>query len=557
MARGAAPADCYIRGGLLLNVYTGEIYPANVAIQGERIAYVGTREDMVGPRTRIIEAAGRTLVPGYIEPHAHPWNLATPAALARHVLPLGTTTIFGDNLSVYELGGLRGFEAAVAALARGPLKFYWMVRPEPQSRTRGAARRFPLAALRRMLANPWSAAIGEVTGWPDAWAGRRALLDRLALAAATGKRIEGHTAGAGPERLPALAAAGLSSDHEPITAEQALERARLGIAVMLRQSSLRPDLRGLLTLLKAAPLARLMLTTDGSTCAFTAEHGFVDNLVRLALDEGVAPIDAYRMVTLNAATYYGKEADLGGIAPGRYADLLLLADLAEPRPTAVIANGRLVARDGALVSRVPEPPWPRIFTPRTARLDRPWRASPDDFALPAGPVPVLRLQSAVITTLEERPLGAGDLHAALLDRRGTWVTTAAIAGFADTLDALAATLSTDYQILAFGRRPAAMARAVNHVLRARGGVALVEGEQVIFELPLPIGGIMSRLPLAELAQRERELKSLLAARGHPFHDPLFTMLFMAADFLPAVRLSSMGVWDVKTGRIVRPSRRRG
>ena len=106
VARGEAAADRYVRGGLLLNVYTGEIYPANVAIRGERVAYVGLRDDMVGPRTEVIDASGRTLVPGYIEPHAHPWNLATPAALARHVLPLGTTTLFGDNLTVYSYDDL-------------------------------------------------------------------------------------------------------------------------------------------------------------------------------------------------------------------------------------------------------------------------------------------------------------------------------------------------------------------------------------------------------------------------------------------------------------------
>src|SRR5206468_1542207 len=142
------------------------------------------------------DAAGRTLVPGYIEPHAHPWNLASPAALARHVLPLGTTTIFGDTLTVYELGGLAGFETAAAALARGPLKFYWLIRPHGQSRTEDEARRFRVGAIRRMLGNPWAAAIGEVTRWPDVLAGRRDLLARLALAPAPGKRIVGHTAGA-------------------------------------------------------------------------------------------------------------------------------------------------------------------------------------------------------------------------------------------------------------------------------------------------------------------------------------------------------------------------
>ena len=555
VARGDAVADCVVRGGLLLNVYTGECYPASVAIKGERIAYVGARDDMVGPRTEVIDATGRTLVPGYIEPHAHPWNLGTPAVLARHVLPLGTTTIFADNLLIYALAGVTGFERTVAALARGPVKFYWMVRPHGQSRTLDEGARFPVRALARMLDNPWAAAVGEVTRWTDLVAGRLELFERLALGHARGKRIEGHTAGASAERVAVLAAAGLTSDHEPITAQEALDRARQGIALMLRQSSLRPDLRGLLApFVKAGALGRIMLTTDGSTPAFVAEHGFVDGLVRIAMEEGVPPIEAYRMVTLNPATYYGKDADLGGIAPGRFADILLLEDLTEPRPRAVIARGRLLARDGRLLTRIPEPPWREIFTPRVTRFDRAWRLTPEDFALPPGPLPAMRLVSTVITALEERPFAPGDLHAALVDRRGAWITVTALAGFATEVDGLAATLSTDYQIVAVGRSREALARAVNRVVAVKGGIVLVEGERVIFELALPVGGLMSTRPLPELAAKERELKALLAARGYPFHDPIFTLYFMVADFLPAVRLSSRGVWDVKRGRVLRPSR---
>ncbi|MBI2525418.1 MAG: adenine deaminase [Candidatus Rokubacteria bacterium] len=555
VAQGRAPADRYVRGGLLLNVYTGEIYPANVAIKGERIAYVGLRETMVGPRTEVIDAAGRTLVPGYIEPHTHPWNLCTPAGLARHILPLGTTTIFADNLLLYWLAGLRGFERTVAALSRGPLRFYWMARPHAQSRTAGEEARFPMRALARMLDNPRVAAVGEVTRWMDLLAGRPGLFERLALGPARGKRIEGHTAGANAERIAALAAAGLSSDHEPITGQEALDRARQGIALMLRHSSLRPDLRGLLEpFVKSGSLGRLMLTTDGSTPAFTMEHGHVDGLVRLAMEEGVPAVEAYRMVTLNPASYYGKDADLGGIAPGRFADILLLADLTEPRPSAVIARGRLAARDGRLLARLAEPAWDRVFTSGAARLGRRWRIAPADLALPAGPLPVIRLVSTVITALEERPAAAGDLHVALLDRLGRWVTTTALAGFAADLDGLAATLSTDYQIIAVGRSPEAMARAVNRLLALRGGVVLVQGERVAFELGLPVAGLMSTRPLPELAAKERELKGLLISRGYPFHDPIFTLYFMVADFLPAVRLSSRGVWDVKRDQLLRPSR---
>ncbi len=558
VAQGKAPADRYVRGGLLLNVYTGEVYPANVAITGERIAYVGLRDDMVGPRTEVLEASGRTLVPGYIEPHTHPWNLSTPAGLARHVLPLGTTTLFCDNLLLAWLAGLRGFERAVAAISRWPVRFYWMVRPHSQSRVPGEEAHFPLRALARMLDHPRVAAVGEVTRWTDLLAGRPEVFERLALAPARGKRIEGHTAGASPERVAALAAAGLTSDHEPITGQEALDRARHGIALMLRHSSLRPDLRGLLEpFVKSGALGRLMMTTDGSTPAFTMQHGHVDGLVRIAVGEGVPPVEAYRMVTLNAATYYGKDADLGAVAPGRFADILLLDDLGEPRPRAVIARGRLVAQDGRLLARIPEPPWSRIFVSPAARLGRRWRITPQDLALPGGPLPVIRMVSTVITVLEERAPAPGDLHVALLDRLGRWVTTTALAGFAGELDGLAATLSTDYEIIAVGRSREAMAQAVNRVLALRGGVVLVEGGRMIFELPLPVGGLMSTRPLPELAGCERELKRLLAARGYPFHDPIFSLYFMTADFLPAVRLSSRGVWDVKRGRVLASSRSLG
>ena len=129
VARGAAAADLYVRGGTLLNVYTGELYPANVALRGERIAYVGARDDMVGAGTRVLDVAGRVLVPGYVDPHVHPAHVITPSALARHVVALGTTTLFADTLQFWELGGLRAFTAVADALAGSPVKFYWMIRP--------------------------------------------------------------------------------------------------------------------------------------------------------------------------------------------------------------------------------------------------------------------------------------------------------------------------------------------------------------------------------------------------------------------------------------------
>jgi adenine deaminase len=263
------------------------------------------------------------------------------------------------------------------------------------------------------------------------------------------------------------------------------------------------------------------------------------------------------MATLNPATYFGLESDLGGIAPGRYADVAILGDLSEPRPERVIARGQVAAAEGRLHVRVPEPAWSRVFTSAAARLRVRWRARPEDFALPTrARYPVMRLVSAVIARLEERPLGDGDLFAALLDRRGRWTAPGVVAGFADRLDGLASTITTDFNILALGRRRESMARAVNRLLALRGGVVIVDADRIAYELPLPIGGVMTRGPLTQVAGQEDELRATLEARGYPFHDPLFTMFFMAADFLPSVRLTPRGVWDVKQGRVLLPSRRR-
>jgi adenine deaminase len=560
VARAATPADRYLRGGTLLNVYTGEVYAANVALRGERIAYVGPRDDMVGPATEVLDVSGGVLVPGYIDPHAHPAHLVTPPALARHLLPLGTTTVFADTLQFWELGGLAAFRAAADGLARSPLKFYWMIRPHAQSRSADERRRFRLRDLERALAHPWAAAVGEVTRWPEAWAGAADLLTALAAARARRLRVEGHTAGAAAEKVPGIAAAGFTSDHEPILAEEVLARARQGIAVMLRHSSLRPDLAGLLDAIKAAPAltSRLMLTADGSMPAFIRDHGFTDHLIRIALERGVAPVDAYRMATLNPATYFQLDGELGGIAPGRYADVCVLPDLGEPRPALVLARGRVVARDGRLLAPVPELDWRRVLASPRARLAVRWRSRPDDFALPArATYPVLRLVSAVISRLEERALGPGDLRAALVDREGRWVAMGVVAGFGDRIDGLASTITTDFNILVLGREPAAMAGAVNQLLEIRGGVVLVDGDRVGCEVALPLGGLMARGSLLEAAAAEDRLRAALGDRGYPHHEPLFSLFFLAADFLPAVRLTPRGVWDVKRGRVLLPVRRRG
>jgi adenine deaminase len=403
--------------------------------------------------------------------------------------------------------------------------------------------------------------------------GNPKILEMIRFARGLRKRVDGHTAGAKYENLAAIARAGVESCHESITAGEVLDRLRLGMHVMLRQSSLRQDLRTLLKGILDLPYAarRVMLTTDSSTPAFQREYGMMEGLLAIALEEGVNPVEAYRMVTLNPAVYFGVEHRIGGIAPGREADILVLSDLFHPTPELVISRGRIAAEKGRLVEPFPTLDWSRFFG---EPADFGWRVAPDFFDIPAdgadkgGSVnfPVMRLLNPAITRVEkaEFPVKEGVLdisarkgfnRAATLSRKGRWVANGVLAGYADRVEGIASTFNTAGEIVVIGGSTEAMAAAVNRVLAMGGGIAAVESGRIVYELALPLGGMMSDRPMEELAVQDSALQEFLADRGFPFRDPLYTFIFLPNDFLPEVRLNSRGLMRVKTGESIYPARR--
>ncbi|MFQ5915916.1 MAG: adenine deaminase, partial [Nitrospinota bacterium] len=264
-AKGDRPADLFFVGGRVANVYSGETYAANVAVSGGRIAYVGPREDSAGKKTRIVKARGKVLVPGYVEPHAHPWVVYNPVTFAQEVLRRGTTTLIYDNLFFFQLCPPAGFDRMVDDLAASPMSIFWTVRLISQSTDPRELGRFTARRIDQLLRNPSFLSQAEVTRWLDVWEGRPNVQRGMASARRLGKPVDGHTAGASFDRINAMTAAGLSSCHEAITAEETLMRLRMGLYVMLRHSSLRPDLRSLAKIFKDRTLStsRIMMTTDG------------------------------------------------------------------------------------------------------------------------------------------------------------------------------------------------------------------------------------------------------------------------------------------------------
>jgi adenine deaminase len=540
--------DLVIAGGTVADVYTGEWIEANVEIGGGRIAYVGPRTP--DPEVETIDARGKRVVPGYIEPHAHPWCLYSPATLLEAAVPDGTTTIVYDNLFFFMAHGAPGLRRIVDAMNHAPAHVHWVARIAPQSAYEHDA--FPPEAVAEMLRWPEVVASGEITNWFAVTQGHPDLLAGIAAAKAAGRRVEGHNAGASYERLNALSAAGISADHEAITGQEALSRLRLGMWTMLRQSSLRPDLHAMLEAL--APVVgsarRLMLTTDGATPGFYAERGMIGGALRVALDAGVEPMRALQMATIDPATFLGLDEELGGIAPGRRATLNILPGEGLPAPETVLVDGNVAARDGELVARLPHIDWPA----------GPRFAAPSYFADRSlygqtGSIPVMRHESAVINRRADTHIGdslpPGHVHAALLGRDGTWITRGVIAGLFDDLPGFATTLTTSLELLVLGRDPAAMGRAAATVAEMNGGIAFDGG----WSAPLAIDGLIHAGTFAETVRLEQELDRHARAAGYPFHDIVYTLLFASGDFLPELRLTPRGLLEVKSRAVVEPAQR--
>ena len=522
-------------GGTVADVYTGTWVRANVEIEAGRVTYVGPREPSTGER---IDVSGKIVAPGYIEPHTHPWCLYSPSSLLEVAVPDGTTTLVYDNLFFFLSHGVDGLRAIVDQMNGAPAHVKWVARIAAQ--TALAEDAFDPDVVASMLEWPEVVASGEITNW---FGVTRGVFARgIAAAKQVRKRVEGHNAGASYNRLNELSAAGISADHEAITADEARDRLRLGMWTMLRQSSLRPDLEPMLRDL--APMVdsarRLMFTTDGAVPSFYAAHGMIGGCLRIASDLGIAPMRALQMATIDPATFLGLDEELGGVAPGRHATLNVLTAPGEWRPEMVLVKGEIVARDGALLGAPPTISWP----------SGPRLTAPETFTPLTGRQPVARYESAVINRRVDREVRPDDVQAALVGRDGTWITRGVIENFLDT-PGFATTATTSLELLVLGKDPAAMARAARRVAEMGGGFAFDGG----WSAPLEIDGLIARGGYQDALAIERELTRQMERAGYPFHDPLYSLLFASGDFLPEVRLTPRGVLEVKTRTVLEaPSR---
>lgn len=570
VAQGKQPADLYVSGGQVLNVYTGEIIKANIAVSDERIAYVGLQETMVGPNTRKIDASGSFLVPGYVNAHDHGDVLSTPTTHSMEALRRGTTTIFYNGRHLPFFVSPSGYRRIIEELADLPTKLYFGVETAEGAYRIVADRQQELDTVAELLSSDRIFGLHEVVRWTDVLAGDAHLLQKLTLALQAGKTVEGHTAGASYDKLAALAASGYQSCHESINLQDVLNRLRLGLYVMLRCSTIRPDdLPDMLRSITEMGLSsnRLMLVPDGMVPSDDIEKGNMDYLVDRTIAAGVDPITAYQMATINPATHFGMDGEIGGIAPRRWADILFLTDLSHPTPFRVLSKGVIVADEGRLTVDFPQPQYYRWIQNKFGIAGSAPVFTPATFETPADGAttfPVIEMVSNVINRRLDLALPARAgllqaspnediLHVALVARASGRITRGFIKGFGARIGGLAATADGNQEMIVIGGDPAQMAAAASRVWELQGGIVLMDREKRVFELPLPVGGMLSPEPLPVLAGKLQEIARLLEARGFPHGELHYAIGTLTWYFLPQLRLTAEGILDVRQGKIIIPS----
>lgn len=567
-ARGDRPLDLVIRGGRMVNVYTGEIARADIGIFGDRIAVVdfGGVFELTGREK--IDARGLIAMPGFVDTHVHiESTMVTPPNFARGVLPFGTTTVVIDPHEIGNVTGRAGVEYMLRASEGLPLRVFVTVPSSvpavPRIETAGAA--FGADDVAEMLAWPRVVGVAELMDYPGiiAQEARAAAIVEAGLAA--GKNREGHAPLLGGRELAAYLAAGVDSDHEARGAAEMVEKLRLGMWVYGRENTFRHTVTFLAEALKQIPQPwNVALCTDDIDPADLLLHGHMDRGLRVLLDAGVDPALAVRYATLNGAVRYGL-TDLGGIAPGKLADIVLAESFTDFRATFVLAGGRVVARDGRLVAAIVDPAPPPLDN--TVRIGA---VSTDTFRLRArgadgevrvkcidiDPIRATSLGEITVRFVDGEcalPLPDGVLLLSVVPRHGQAhpPTRALLRGLPLREGALATTVAHDsHNLIVAGRNPDDMAAAVRAVARMGGGVALAVGGAIVATVRLPVAGLMSDAPVEAIAAEVRAFNARAAALGLGGASPVLAISSLALPVAPFVRITDRGVVDTLTQQFI-------
>jgi adenine deaminase len=558
IARGDEPADVVLRGGRVFSVFTGEFLDADVAFAGEHVAGVGD-----GYEGRdIVDVTGLTLLPGFIDGHMHLESTKLMAdEFARAVLPLGTTTVVLDPHEIANVFGLNGVRAILDAARDIPVDLYVMVSScVPASPFESSAATVTPEEIATFLAEePRAIGLAEMMDYAGVVRGNDDALAKLEAAA--GRHVDGHAPGLGGRDLNAYLAAGVRSDHEATTYDEALEKRRLGMWVMIREGSAAQNLEALLPVVLEHGVTNTLLCTDDREPDDLFEQGHINHVMRKAVALGADPADVVVMATLNAARYH-RLYEHGAVAPGYLADVVAVPDVSSFDPSKVWKRGRLVAEDGHAVEIPPitAPEWMRD-TVHVRGL------TASDFAIAAtARVRVIGVTPGqIVTQARIAEPGRSNGHAttdpsrdlakmAVVERHHDTgrIGLGFVQGFGLESGALASSQAHDaHNLVIVGVTDEDMAFAANHLREIGGGQVAVADGRVLAEVPCPIGGLLSDQPFEAVAASVKAMHAAVRDDlGGTLPAPFMAMSFMALSVIPELKLTDRGLVDVDRFELV-------
>ena len=556
VARGEVEADLLLKNARVLNVYSGNIHDADVAIHRTRVVGFGDYR-----ARRVIDLQGQYLCPGFIDGHVHiESSTLRVSEFARVVVPQGTTSVICDPHEISNVLGLDGIRYILESSKYNPLSVYIMLPscvPATEMETTGS--KLTAEDLDGMWRSDWVLGLAEVMNYPGVIFRDWQVLNKIKVAA--DRPIDGHAPGLSGRDLCAYVAAGIRSDHECTTAEEAQEKLQLGMHIMIREGTTARDLEALLPVITPSNASRCMFVTDDRHLPDLLNEGHMNFVIRKAIGLGLDPMTAIQMATINTARYFGLK-DKGGIGPGMRADMVVLDNLQDLHIQMVFRGGQLVAKDGELL---PLKEKPKDVTLRSS-MNINWDST-GDLKLPAagtkakviGLIPDQIVTESLLEEMKvENGFAVADverdiLKMAVIERHlaSGNVGLGFVKGFGIKRGALGSSVAHDsHNLVLIGTNDEDMLLAAHRIERMRGGLAVVAEGRVLASLALSIAGLMSERPFEEVNEGLEALLDAAHDLGSDLHDPFMTLSFLALPVIPSLKLTDKGLVDVTQFKFV-------
>ncbi|HUV72705.1 MAG TPA: adenine deaminase [Anaerolineae bacterium] len=551
VARGEEEAELLLKNARLVNVLSGEIHETDIAVASNRVVGLGE----YGAK-EVLDLQGSYLCPGLIDGHVHiESSMLRIPEFARVVVPHGTTTVVADPHEIANILGLDGILYMRESSKGSPLEVYFML-PScvPSTELETAGSRLMSYDLSPLLREDWVVGVAEMMNYPGVLDRNGDVLARIAMAG--GKRVDGHAPRLSGKDLNAYIAAGIASDHESSSLEEAREKLQRGMYVMIREGSVARNMEALLELVTPKNARRCMLVSDDNDPAQLLEHGHMDHIVRKAIGLGLEPVLAIQMATINAAEYFGLR-DLGAVAPGYRADMVVFDDFDSFRIEKVFRGGRLVSESGEMLDMGGERrPVPLRGTVNVSWIElehfriqaegtkaRVIELTPNQLVTRQVVHPVKTVDGAAVADVER-----DILKLAVIERHLASGNTGLgfVKGFGLKRGALASSVAHDsHNIIVVGTNDEDMTTAAVQIVKMQGGlVAVAEGE-VLATVPLPIAGLMSEKSAKELRVEVENIEKAARDAGCTVSTPFMAMSFLALPVIPRLKLTDKGLVDVK------------